>query len=94
MDIYIWNKLWKEIQRRHPRRGLRWCKTKYMSRIGKRNWVVTDELAGKKYRLYKCTDTKIKRHVKLQTGANPYDTKYDKYFETRKLRLKPKNVIT
>jgi len=34
--------------------------------------------------LYRAASTKIKRHVKIKGIANPYDLRYDEYFEQRR----------
>ena len=58
---------------------------------GNRNWVFTaedEELFypdGKPYvvRLYCASDITIKRHIKIRGEANPFDSKFEIYFEER-----------
>jgi RNA-directed DNA polymerase len=41
---------------------------------------------GRKWlRLRNLQDTKIRRHIKVISAANPYDPEWDSYFESRRL---------
>lgn len=57
-----------------------------------RNWVFAAEVKendGKvrKVRLAKAADAPIRRHVKIKGEANPYDPKWEEYFEERLARI-------
>ena len=39
---------------------------------------------GQVLTLYKASSTKIKRHIKVRGAANPYDSDYTRYFESRR----------
>jgi RNA-directed DNA polymerase len=90
VDKEIWKTLWQWSKRRHPQKGTRWIKEKYFKSVGTRQWVFTAE-TGEKLRngkpkmttLIKAMDTPIKRHVKIQMDANPFDPKWEEYFEER-----------
>ena len=41
---------------------------------------------SKEVRLVQITDTPIRRHVKVKAEANPYDPKWEAYFEVRQQR--------
>ena len=82
------NEIWKELRqwekRRHPNKTIGWIRQKYTRSIGNRNGVfacLTDE--GKLVELISASSTPIKRHVKLKAEANPFDPKWDNYFEKR-----------
>jgi RNA-directed DNA polymerase len=99
VDYEIWKTLWQWSKRRHPKKGSRWIKEKYFKSVETRNWVFTAE-TGKYLRngkpkiatLIKASDTPIKRHVKIQAEANPFDPKWEEYFEER-LQLKMSNSL-
>jgi len=86
MDYRIWNMLWHWAKRRHPRKSKHWIARKYWHRVGKRNWVFSDE--NKKLRFL--SDTKIIRHARLKLDMNPYLDK--EYFVLRKLKQKARKL--
>ncbi|OWW21125.1 group II intron reverse transcriptase/maturase [Noviherbaspirillum denitrificans] len=92
-DHLIWQSLWRWAKRRHPNKGARWVKKKYFHRIGNRDWTFAATLptdvpqAQRKaqYRaLVRASETKIRRHVKIRSDANPFDPADEFYFEERK----------
>ncbi len=88
IDHQIFNQLWKWARRRHPSKGKRWTRQNYWCSVGLRNWVfygATTEKDGKakSVYLYNASSTKIRRHVKIRSMANPYDAAYEKYFSQR-----------
>ena len=90
-DHLTWQKLWKWAKRRHPNKGLRWIKGRYFHRVGHRDWIFgvrtkTREGEGL-YRLAFHADTPIRRHVQIKAEANPFDPKWEIYFEEREARL-------
>ena len=91
VDHLTWQKLWKWAKRRHPNKGLRWIKGRYFHRVGHRDWIFgvrtkTREGEGL-YRLAFHADTPIRRHVQIKAEANPFDPKWEIYFEEREARL-------
>jgi RNA-directed DNA polymerase len=87
-DSLIFHKLWRWSVRRHPKKGKYWIANKYFRKIRNRNWcfsVEFDNMMGKKdtMTLKRVYDTKIKRHIKIKGGANPYDPEWKPYFEKR-----------
>jgi RNA-directed DNA polymerase len=90
IDKYVWTMLWQWAKRRHPNKGTRWVKEKYFKTRGARNWVftATEEDERREWTLLKMADTPIKRHIKIQSAANPYDPKWGTYFKTRSERKK------
>ncbi len=74
LDHLMWQKLWSWAKRRHPNKGKKWVVNKYFHTIGKTKWMFATKKDGQIDQvLIKHTDTKIKRHVKIQTGKSFYD---------------------
>lgn len=84
IDNQIWNKTWKWAIRRHPNKGRKWVKQKYFKTIGNQNWNFFGNFkGGQSIILEKMSSVVIERHLKIQADANPYDPKYEQYFEKR-----------
>lgn len=84
VDYRIWRLLWQWCKRRHLNRRKRWVKEKYFKRIGNRAWVFSDIYpGGKRAALVYAADTRIQRHTKIRSDANPYDPADETYFERR-----------
>jgi len=66
----------------------RWRKQKYFAQHGGRDWSFfgerwTDDGQPNKIWLLRASSTPIKRHIKIQGEANPYDPACETYFEKR-----------
>jgi RNA-directed DNA polymerase len=88
IDDVIFKKLWRWARRRHRGKSARWVKTKYFTQPGDSSWrfrgFVPDGDGGTHpVFLYRASSTAIRRHVKIQGGANPYDPAWELYFEER-----------
>ncbi|MDD5412146.1 MAG: group II intron reverse transcriptase/maturase [Methylobacter sp.] len=84
VDYQIWTKAWKWAVRRHPNKGKLWIKDKYFKTVDNRNWVFSGENQGEhSTRLASMSAVPIERHIKIQADSNPYDPKYEQYFEKR-----------
>lgn len=90
VDSYIWEALWKWSRRRHSRKRKTWIKAKYFHSIAARTWIfgTYSEENGhdsehRLIRLAKASDIQIRRHVKIQDAANPFDPQWERYFEDR-----------
>jgi RNA-directed DNA polymerase len=84
IDHQIWIKTWQWAVRRHPNKGKRWIKDKYFKTVDNRNWVFSGEnKGGRSIRLASMSTVPIERHIKVQADSNPYDPKYEQYFEKR-----------
>ena len=90
LDSYIFHLLWKWAVRRHPKKNRHWVKNKYFKSVEFRNWVfgAYDE-KGRLVKLVSASKTKIIRHVKIKSDANPYLSQWDEYFEQRRMKLLP-----
>jgi RNA-directed DNA polymerase len=74
LDYLMWQKLWAWSKRRHHTKGKKWIADKYFHTIGKRKWnFATKKDSQIDQVLYHYSDTKIKRHVKVQKGKSFYD---------------------
>ena len=84
VDHQIWIKTWKWAVRRHPNKGKLWIKAKYFKTVGNRNWVFSGENQDEhSTSLASMSAVPIERHIKIQADSNPYDPKYEQYFEKR-----------
>ena len=85
IDHNIWKCFWQWAMRRHSQKGKRWIKRKYFIRRGNRNWVFSDTSTEKECYLFSMSMMRIERHVKIRQDANPFDSKWQNYFETRRM---------
>lgn len=89
VDHKIYEVLWQWSKRRHPNKSRYWVKNKYFKTVANRNWVFgvtaekhTDEQSKVKM-LFEAAYVPIKRHIKIRGEANPFDPKWETYFEKR-----------
>lgn len=89
LDRDICRALWRWAKRRHPNKNHTWIRERYFHVIGNRTWVFAcerEDWSGNERRwvtLRRAGDTKIKRHTVIRAGANPFDPKWETYFEDR-----------
>lgn len=90
VDHEIWFNLWRWAKWRHPKKNHVWIAKRYWRPVGGKYWsfaVDTGERtkSGKPIvvRLALATDTKIRRHIKIRSDANPFDPRWNRYFEER-----------
>ena len=88
IDAEIFQMLWKWAKARHPKKGLRWIKSKYFERVGTRDWwffgkstTVGNKLAH--YRLFHASSIRIVRHILVKSDLNPYDPAWAEYLAQR-----------
>jgi RNA-directed DNA polymerase len=84
VDHDIFKALWRWAKRRHRRKSARWIRNKYFGR----DWVFHGALSDKtgnrrRVDIFRAAKVPIKRHVKVRAAANPYDPKWEHYFEKR-----------
>lgn len=89
MDHMVWMALWRWARRRHPNKGKRWIKARYWSRKGSRDWVFGEG----EHTLFRLSEVKCCRHVKLRSNANLYDPADEEYFEKLVKRQMAANAI-
>ena len=90
IDHAIFEMTWKWAKRRHPKKSLRWIKSKYFQTERNRNWVFKEK--GNKIALFKMDSIPIRRHIKIRGEANPYDPKWYEYFTERAMKLRKRNA--
>jgi RNA-directed DNA polymerase len=88
VDNALYLALWRWARRRHPKKNHQWIRRKYFHPVEERNWVFTGTVPGKggttrTVMLFKAALLPIKRHAKIQGEANPYDPRWELYFEKR-----------
>jgi RNA-directed DNA polymerase len=99
VDKEIWQSLWQWSKRRHPRKSSFWVKKKYFKTERNRSWIFAADDMEKFYAngkpfvasLFHASDIPIKRHIKIKGEVNPFDPKFETYFEERmtsKMRAK------
>jgi RNA-directed DNA polymerase len=91
VDSRIFRMLWRWCRRRHRKKSGKWIKKQYFKRFGNRDWVFTGILADGKGKthpicLMEAARVRIVRHVQIRGDANPYDPKWERYFEGRLFR--------
>lgn len=83
VDHEIYKILWRWAKRRHPKKGSKWVKEKYFKTHKNRNWAFTSTDDGYPKYLFHASDIKIRRHIKIKQDANPFDSRWEIYFERR-----------
>jgi RNA-directed DNA polymerase len=88
IDKYLFEKLWCWAKRRHPNKTQAFKKRKYFSAAGEK-WgfsvhIRTAKGESRVLKLYRMARTKIQRHIKVRSEANPYDVTYTEYFHKRR----------
>lgn len=94
VDTFVFKSLWRWCKRRHPRKSKGWIKKKYFGSFGDRTWVFQSKFKSKGgeikiSKLFSAGALKIKRHIKVQNMANPYDREWAGYFAQRERKAKP-----
>lgn len=88
IDYQIYKCLWQWAKRRHKNKGHRWIARKYWHSVGTRKWtfasVNKSANSGEEYfPLEYATNTKIIRFKKIVSEANPFDERWNTYYEER-----------
>ena len=88
VDCAIFKSLWRWARRRHPQKAKQWVAEKYFLHPTTGKWMFFGETAGKEgtvqaVQLRKASNVPISRHVKIKGEANPYDPRWEIYFEER-----------
>jgi RNA-directed DNA polymerase len=88
VDDWVFKAAWRWARRRHPRKSATWLKEKYFPRVGSVDWLLYGQVPTKEGKtrpifLYRAAATTVRRQVKIQGEANPYDPEWEEYFEER-----------
>lgn len=99
IDAEIFQMLWRWAKARHPKKGLRWIKSKYFERLGTRDWWFFGKSTGagnktSHYRLFHASSVKIVRHILVKSSLNPYDPAWAGYLAQRSSRRSAPTVST
>jgi len=88
IDHYLFQTIWRELRRRHPKKSARWIKKRYFKRIGRNQWTFSDKEIEKHrertHYLFQLGGLSIRRHVKLPMACTPFDPEFKKYLSKRK----------
>lgn len=85
----VWHSLLRWGKHRHPNKNSRWVMRKYWHHLNGRNEFAADtgertaDGKGIWKKLYKTTDTSIRRHFRIRGEANPFDPSWRAYYEDR-----------
>jgi RNA-directed DNA polymerase len=98
IDSEIFKALRRWSYKRHARKGKGWIVKKYFTRLGEDNWrfhcMIKDKNGDQKpLYLKKTTDTKIRRHIKIKSDANPFNPLYKEYFIQREQQRKSRSML-
>ena len=93
VDHEIFQALWRWAKRRHRRKGGHWIRARYFDQ----NWeffgtVPDKDGTHRRVTLFRAAKVPIERHVKVRAAANPYDPKWESYFEKRLQRKMEANL--
>jgi RNA-directed DNA polymerase len=98
VDHYVFERLWRMVRKRHPKKSKRWLYRKYWKATGGKlsfsAIAKTQEGIKKTYRVIRTSSIGIKRHIKIKADANPYDPKYAAYFWQRRNKRESKLLPT
>jgi len=88
VDHHIWQALWRWARRRHPNKSCGWVRRKYFRTQNHQHWVFATQTRGydgkpRALTLISASDTRIVRHVRVRSDANPFDPAWDSYFAER-----------
>lgn len=89
LDTYIRWALWRWARRRHPRKSVAWIRRRYNVFFDNHNqapgsYQEPNASQKRSFSWIPLAQMPIRTHVKIRSQANPYDPKWEKYFESRK----------
>ncbi|MBF0316523.1 MAG: group II intron reverse transcriptase/maturase [Oligoflexia bacterium] len=81
VDHKIFQIVWRWCERRHPQKSKKWIYRKYFRTRGLRRWNFFSSKENAE--LFRAASVEIKRHIKIKSEANPYNSAYQEYFKKR-----------
>ena len=88
IDHYVFEHLWRMLQKRHPNKSAHWLIQHYWSAAGLKGVFAvkakTSKGTTKIYQLIWVSSIGIRRHVKIRAAANPYMPEDVAYFARRR----------
>ncbi|HEV8712872.1 MAG TPA: reverse transcriptase domain-containing protein [Candidatus Binatia bacterium] len=82
LDSFVWRRLYRWVQRRHPHKTGHWITDRYFPHRKGEAWRFTDPTTGKQV-IHVQEAVKSQRYVKVKGDANPFDPKWEAYFQDR-----------
>ena len=87
-DAQIFQQTMAMVSQKTSQKGKRWIANKYYHTVRGRSWTFAVPLENRKvdkyHTLVRLSDTKIKRHIKIRSEANPYDADWKDFFDQYK----------
>jgi RNA-directed DNA polymerase len=88
VDAAVFHCVWRWAKRRHPHKPASWVRKRYFRTHEHRQWVFSGTVIGRAGKpapmwLFSALRLPIRRHVKVQQRANPYDPAWELYYEQR-----------
>lgn len=92
VDHAIFKVLWQWAKRRHPNKGRHWIRDKYFAYLpspyGGNNWTFFGDVehpdgTTRRVALDTASRVRIRRHIKIRSGVNPYDPRWQDYLAQR-----------
>jgi len=98
VDSATFDCLWQWARRRHRNKPSRWIYRKYFERLDGKRYFFRERSRDENgkpliVRLFRAASVPIIRHIKIKGDANPYDPRWETYFERRldvKMEASPK----
>jgi len=88
IDTYVFEQLWRMLQRRHQNKSKTWLFKKYWTASGQKHLFAVKAKTKKKvekiYQVVRICAIGIRRHIKVPAAANPYMPEFAKYFWKRR----------
>lgn len=85
LDHYLFQDLWRELKRRHPKKGKKWVKKTYFCSRGSNHWILRgtekETYRERDHYLYQLCQLPIRRHIKFRMKATPFDPDFSKYLK-------------
>jgi RNA-directed DNA polymerase len=86
LDSFVWRRLFRWAKLRHPNKTGRWIAARYFPHDLGQSWRFTDPDTGT--RLLRIQEAvKPQRHLKVKGDANPFDPRWETYFQHRDRQL-------
>jgi RNA-directed DNA polymerase len=86
LDIWMFHRQYKYVQRAHPTKGWKWCQHQYWGRLNldrQDTWVFGNKQTGR--HLLKFSWFKIERHILVKRKSSPDDPSLKQYWQHREL---------
>jgi RNA-directed DNA polymerase len=86
LDSFVWRRLYRWAKRRHPHKTGYWITERYFPHRKGEAWRFTDPTTGKQV-IHVQEVVNPQRYLKVKGEANPFDPKWEAYFQHRDREL-------